>query len=96
MPLIASTTITSVIDRSGPERIVLPVHAGRRGHPVAFGTEFFADLMTLSGDRGAASVIDRNRDVVVEVPVSDPGIHADADTRDALTELRVRMGQPTP
>ncbi len=96
MPLIASSTITSVIDRSGPDSIVLPVHAGRRGHPVAFGKRFFPDLMMLSGDRGAAAVINRNCGAVIEIPVADPGVHADADTRDALAGLRSRIGQTAP
>ena len=35
------------------------------GHPVGFSREFFAELIALTGDRGARSVIDAHPDAVV-------------------------------
>ena len=59
---------------------MLPVHDGRRGHPVIFASGYRKELLALSGDRGARSVVERHPGCVVEVPVSAPGILTDVDT----------------
>ncbi len=41
---------------------------------------FFDDLRRLEGDNGAKAVLDRNRDVALAVPVTDPGVCLDIDT----------------
>ncbi|MGE0358376.1 MAG: NTP transferase domain-containing protein [Burkholderiales bacterium] len=53
---------------------------GRRGHPVGFASDFFADLAALDGDTGARGVIERHRAWLEVVRVDDPGIHLDIDT----------------
>jgi molybdenum cofactor cytidylyltransferase len=40
--------------------LVLPVLAGRAGHPVAFGRALFAELLALRGDVGAREVVRRH------------------------------------
>lgn len=71
----------------GPaDRIVVPVHAGRRGHPVLFGAAHLPALRALDGDSGARSVLSRHADAVLEVPVEDPGVLLDIDTPAALAE----------
>jgi molybdenum cofactor cytidylyltransferase len=34
-------------------------HRGRRGHPVGFARELYSELITLSGDEGARSLVAR-------------------------------------
>lgn len=94
MPLISGDTIRSIAVAAKPDRIVLPTRDGSRGHPVAFGRDFFPELGSLTGDRGAASVICRNEAAVIEVATDDAGIHADADTPDALARLQGRLATP--
>jgi molybdenum cofactor cytidylyltransferase len=53
---------------------------GRRGHPVGFSPDLFADLAALDGDEGARSVIERHRAWLEIVRVDDPGIFFDIDT----------------
>jgi molybdenum cofactor cytidylyltransferase len=64
--------------------IVLPTRDGKYGHPVVFHQRFFSDLRKLEGDLGARPVIQANLDHVIEVPVDDPGIQRDIDTRGDL------------
>ncbi|MGF6525030.1 nucleotidyltransferase family protein [Variovorax sp. PvP013] len=61
---------------------VQPVHAGRRGHPVAFSAACRDELLRLSGEFGAAPVLQRLRAAgrVVELAVDDAGIVTDIDT----------------
>ena len=62
-------------------RIVVPMHADVAGHPVGFSREFFAELIALSGDRGARSVVDAHPDAVRRIDVDDPGVVTDIDQR---------------
>ena len=58
--------------------IAVPVHAGRRGNPVAFSRLHLPQLLALEGDQGARVIVRGNP--VHEVAVDDPGIHLDIDT----------------
>ena len=75
---------------AGRSAIVLPVHEGSRGHPVIFAKGYRKELLALSGDRGARSVVERHPESVVEVPVSASGILADVDTPGEYRNLRER------
>lgn len=67
--------------------IVFPVNGGRRGHPVLFDTTFRDELLQLHGDGGARAVIRAHADAALGVPVDDPGIFRDLDTRAAYEAL---------
>ena len=80
MPHVASATIAAVLDALDlPSRIVRPAHAGRAGHPVGFGRDYFDELVALTGDAGAASVIARHPAHLTTVDVDDPGCLIDID-----------------
>ena len=57
------------------------------GHPVGFSARLHRELTGCSGDQGAQALLRRHRAGVVRVPVADPGILADVDTRAALENL---------
>jgi len=88
MPLISIPTLDAMLCARRDGRIVVPVHDGRRGHPVLFDRPFIAKLQRLGGDRGAAAILAAHADAILELPVTDPGIHRDADTPEALAALR--------
>jgi molybdenum cofactor cytidylyltransferase len=79
MPWIAAETFSAVAAASGPRRIVVPTLAGRRGHPVAFGADFYPALRALAGDRGARGMLASHPESVRELALSDPGILRDVD-----------------
>ncbi len=66
------------VDRTVAQ-IVIPEHAGQRGHPVVFSASFRNDLLALGGDRGARSVIDANTGVVRSIAVDSDGVLRDVD-----------------
>jgi len=86
MPYVDSRTYQKLALRHAPERIVVPEHDGRRGHPVLFDAAFFADLERLSGDRGAAALLRRRAAFCLRTEVGDPGIHRDVDRPDDLAD----------
>jgi molybdenum cofactor cytidylyltransferase len=70
--------------RDGLASIVVPRHRGESGHPVGFSCEFFADLVALSGDKGARAVVERHENEVRYVDLDDEGILRDVDRREPL------------
>ena len=93
MPLITSKTIDTLIAeyQKGKKGIVVPVHDGRRGHPVVLDMKYLEALVTLRGDVGAKSVIDSHADDVREVKIDSDEILIDVDTREAWEKVRSRL-----
>ena len=94
MPLIRADVINAVIEtfRQGDGKtIVVPVHGGRRGHPVLWGKAHFADVEALQGDQGARLLLAAHAGDVIECDAGDEAILADADTPEALARLRLHV-----
>jgi molybdenum cofactor cytidylyltransferase len=81
MPAVTTASIrligAALADGAG---IAVPVHAGRRGHPVGFAARFAPLLCGLTKDQGARTVLLAHADTVQEIAVDDPGVLADVDT----------------
>ena len=58
---------------TGADAICVPVHQGRRGNPILWGKSYFAEMMGLSGDRGAKPLLARHAERVIEVAVASDG-----------------------
>jgi molybdenum cofactor cytidylyltransferase len=56
-----------------------PSFAGRRGHPVLFGSALYPALLGLSGDRGAASILAGLGEGLALVAAADDGVLFDVD-----------------
>lgn len=67
--------------------IAAPAYRGERGHPVGFGARLREELLRLSGDNGARTLIERHRDAVTLVDCDDPGTILDIDRRADLDRL---------
>ena len=84
MPFLSPETpplIANAIDKSAS--IIVPMHEGRRGHPVLFATPHFPMLKKLEGDKGGHSIIAACPNVL-DFAVNDEGVCADIDTQEAL------------
>lgn len=81
-PFLQPGTVDRLIDAysRSKRQVVVPVYRGRRGNPVLFDRSLFPQIMQIRGDVGAKSVVQANQDVLLEVPVEDPGVAADIDT----------------
>ena len=81
MPYIRADTIAAVANAlRNDARIVAPLMAGKRGHPVGFSMLFRNQLMSLKGDAGAREILTTDADSVTEICVDDAGIFSDIDT----------------
>jgi molybdenum cofactor cytidylyltransferase len=79
MPWVEASTLAQLRDAvlTGAG-IAVPVHAGRRGNPVAFGDCHRDALLAMHGDQGARRLLLAHP--VLEVAVDDSGILRDVDT----------------
>ncbi|SUD41357.1 MobA-like protein [Ectopseudomonas mendocina] len=80
MPSIRRHSLEALMACAAPDRIVLPSHQGKRGHPVLFGRDFWPQLATLGGDAGARAVLQHNAEALHIVELNDAGVLQDIDT----------------
>lgn len=78
MPTIRSQTLAALIEASGDVRI--PTFCGRRGHPLFFGDAARRSLLNQPVQSNLRQFIGEYG--AREVPVQDPGIRMDIDTRE--------------
>jgi molybdenum cofactor cytidylyltransferase len=83
LPLVRPETLRHVADAlAAGAAAVHPQYEGQRGHPVAFAAGARDALLALSGERGAAPVLQalRARGEVLDLVVDDVGTVTDVDT----------------
>lgn len=87
MPFLSADTIGKITAAHAPGEgrdIVVPVHDGRRGHPVLFGAKYMPQLCALTGDTGARAILRNYPERVRAINVDDPGALRDIDTPEDL------------
>lgn len=89
LPLVQPATLRAVAQALAGRQAVVPVHGGRRGHPVGFGAACGEALAALSGPAGAARVLQALE--VLELPVDDAGCRVDIDTLADLAEAERQL-----
>jgi molybdenum cofactor cytidylyltransferase len=60
--------------------IVVPIHNGKRGHPLLFATRFCEEVMTQHDATGLRGLLQSHPDEVFEMPVAKADILEDIDT----------------
>jgi molybdenum cofactor cytidylyltransferase len=80
-PRVTVATVRAVIASAGRDRIVVPCHGGRGGHPTAFGADTFAELAAAARAR---DVVAADPARVVRLAVDDPGVVRDVDVPEDL------------
>ena len=85
LPLIQPTTLQfmakalyDATQQATPCDVVVPLYQQQRGHPVGFSKACLQDLLQLTGDKGAASVVAKHNSL--QLPVDDVGCVTDVDT----------------
>jgi molybdenum cofactor cytidylyltransferase len=91
-PMLGKASIQAMLERhkAAPDRILVSEQDGAQGPPVLFPQDCFAALMTLSGTRGARSLLEQHAERV-EVMSSSGGV--DVDTLEDLEQVLARLRQ---
>jgi molybdenum cofactor cytidylyltransferase len=84
-PLVSADTVRRLIAsfRQSGAPVVIPTFRNQRGHPVVISRALFEELLRLSPDEGANTVIRKYRNATTLVEVGDEGILIDVDNPDA-------------
>jgi molybdenum cofactor cytidylyltransferase len=81
LPELAASTVAAVLARLGRgATLAVPVHGGRRGHPLGIAPPRIADLPGLDPEVGLRQLLAAHPDEVAETEVDDPGCLRDVDT----------------
>ena len=88
-PVVAVATVEDIVasflECGAP--VVIPSYHGRRGHPVLLGRQVFEELLGLTRDAGADSVVRRYRPATQYVEVEDRGVVIDVDDPEEYRRL---------
>lgn len=89
-PLVRPATVHALVDAFAESRaeMVVPLHEGRRGHPVLFARGLFGPLCEGSLEGGARRVVREHGVRQLEVPLDDPGVLVDVDTPGEYEEIK--------
>ena len=98
MPFIGADTIDALIGHhlaaaTPDSAITLPEVDGQRGNPVVWGKAFFDELRGITGDTGGRPLFRAHPAAVNPLPLGDADLLLDADSPEALEEIRQRMGR---
>jgi len=88
-PAVTAATVGQIVDSAitRPGKIIIPVCAGRRGHPVVFPSGVFEELKNVPSGQGARAVTRSHRSDVVEFETEDEGVLTDIDTPEEYERL---------
>jgi molybdenum cofactor cytidylyltransferase len=74
--------------------IVAPTYEGRRGNPVLLARTLFAELLAISGDRGARDLIQSHQAELEPVAIDDEAVILDLDTPQDYDKFRGKEDEP--
>lgn len=98
MPLVTGRMIDRLLEHYDPDegrRIVLPTFRGKQGNPMLWDRQFFAEILTVTGDSGARFLLGRHAEHLAEVEMADDAVLRDFDTTEALATLPQRVRPQT-
>jgi molybdenum cofactor cytidylyltransferase len=80
-PAITSALIDEIIRAftDGQRGLVVPVHEGRKGHPILCSAGYREEILTCHEGVGLRGLLQAHPDDILELPVSEPSVLADID-----------------
>jgi molybdenum cofactor cytidylyltransferase len=96
-PLMTSQIIDTIITskQTTGKRIVTPFYNGQRGNPVLFDASLFPELLQVTGDAGARSVIEQHSQEVAKIELGASMASYDVDTWEAYKAVMAKWEQRT-
>ena len=80
MPYITTNEYNKLIEKFENDKIIIPVSKGKMGNPLIFSKQYFDELMRLSGDKGARSLLQKYTDKIIRVEMHSDVSFKDIDT----------------
>jgi molybdenum cofactor cytidylyltransferase len=88
-PRISPALVKAVVARfrQDPARVVVPVHAGKKGHPVALPWALARTIPDLPPGVGINALVESQGERLIRLEVDDPGAVIDLDTPEDYRRL---------
>lgn len=81
LPGMAASSVAMVVAAvEQGARLAVPVHGGKRGHPLAVAPALLEEIPRLDPRIGLRQLLEKNPNAVTRVRVDDPGVLRDIDT----------------
>ena len=95
-PLISAALVGELVSAfyTSHAPIVVPVHMGRRGHPVIFSSRLFPELLAAPLDAGARAVVWAHRGEVHEFPTNEEGCILNLNDPEAFARFAGPLEKP--
>jgi molybdenum cofactor cytidylyltransferase len=89
LPALRPETVVELLRRreAAGAGLAVPVHRGRRGHPLAVAPALIPEIEALDPGRGLRQLLDLHPGDLLTVEVDDPGCVADLDTPEDYDRL---------
>jgi len=96
LPALRPETVVELLRRraAAGAALAVPVHRGRRGHPLAVAPALVPEIESLDPGRGLRQLLDLHPGELLTVEVDDPGCVADLDTPEDYVRLRSATARP--
>ena len=82
-PLVEAEVVRALLAAPAAE-VVVPVHGGKRGHPILLASRLFPEIAALGDDEPLRAVVHREGRTVVEVPVETDSVLRNLDRPEDL------------
>lgn len=98
LPNLRAETVALLLRRmlEAGAPLAVPVHQGRRGHPLAIAPALIPEIGTLDPAIGLKQLRDRHEAGLLEVEVEDAGVVEDVDTPEDYARARQAAGMILP
>ena len=98
LPALRPATVAALLQRfaGAAAPLAVPVHQGRRGHPLMLSPRLVAEIDDLDPAVGLRQLLVRHPDDLLGVEVDDPGVLHDVDTPDDYRQATDLSSPPPP
>lgn len=95
LPALSGATVRAVLAAlAAGAPLAVPLHRGRRGHPLGIAAGLLPEIDRLDPDVGLRQLLDRHAALLRELPIDDPGALEDVDTPEDYARLTPPCGEP--
>lgn len=93
IPLFSPATLLAMLNETAQRdrRVVIPVHQGRKGHPILIRSDQIPWLLAYTGPMGLKGALNERGPELFHLKVNDPGITLDADFPQDYQDLLERL-----
>jgi molybdenum cofactor cytidylyltransferase len=97
-PGVTAELVNTIIDAftTGRHQILVPVHGGRRGHPLLFSAGYRREILTEHDEVGLRGLLRAHGNHVFELPVSTTAVLSDVDYPEDYQRERAALERDDP